>query len=190
MMATSGSMSPDTGVPKAPDFKLLNFNGHEIQLSRFKSKIVVLEWIHCDCTFVKAHYNKDVHTMLDLQKKYADKKIVWISINSTSGATHKENKKWAVKNKLKYVLLDPNGAVGKLYGAQTSPHVFIVDPQMRIAYQGAIDNAPLGFLLSDQYINYVDLALTQLTTGKPVAIQASLPYGCSIKYTATAQARK
>ncbi len=187
-MATSGSMPPDTRVKKAPDFKLLNFNGREIQLSQFKDKIIVLEWIHCDCTFVKAYYNKDVHTMLDLQKKYADKNIVWLSINSTKTATARENRKWAIENKVQYVLLDTNGAVGKLYGAQTSPHIFIIDRKMNIAYQGAIDNAPLGFMTAEKYVNYVDLALSYLTAGKPVVIQNTHPYGCSIKYPV--QARK
>lgn len=167
---------------KAPNFVLSNFNGRLIHREQFKEKIVVLEWMHCECTFIKAHYNDDVKTMLDLQKKYADQDVVWISVNSTNTATLKENKKWALEHHLQYVLLDNSGRVGRAYKAERSPHIFIVDRQGYIAYQGAIDNAPLGFLYEEKYVNYIDLALGELIAGKPLSIPQTPPYGCPIKY--------
>lgn len=173
-----------SGTAKAPDFKLSDFNGNPVQLSALKGKIVVLEWTNYDCPFVKAHYNEKTHTMRDLAAKYADKGVVWLTINSTHYATVEANKKWAAENELKQaVLLDKDGAVGKLYNAKTTPHMFIVDKEGNLAYQGAIDNAPRGQKPdSEAYINYVDQALAELTAGEPVVVKQARPYGCSVKY--------
>ena len=182
ILGTSGPMSPDVADKAASNFILPNFNGKTIELNRFRGKIVVLEWIHCECTFIKAHYNDDVHTMLDLRHQYADQEVIWLSINSTHTATVQENQEWAAQHHLSYVLFDADGRVGKQYGAKTSPHIFIIDKKGKLAYQGAIDNAPLGFLRSGKYVNYVDRALEELTTGRPVSIKRTIPYGCRIKY--------
>ena len=107
---------------KAPDFKLTDANGKEVQLSKLLGHVVVLEWANYDCPFVKAHYNKKTHTMKDLAAKYADKKVVWLTINSTHYATAETNKAWAEQHQLKQpVLLDADGKVGKLYGAKNHP---------------------------------------------------------------------
>lgn len=182
ILGTNGPMSPDVAGRTAPNFILPNYNGKTIELHRFRGKIVVLEWIHCECTFIKAHYNDDVHTMLDLRRQYAGQEVIWLSINSTHTATDQANREWAAQHQLSYVLLDADGRVGKQYGAKTSPHIFIIDKKGKLAYQGAIDNAPLGFLRSGKYINYVDRALEELTTGRPVSIKRTFPYGCRIKY--------
>ena len=185
ILGTSGPVSVDTPVQKAPDFKLPNYTGRAVQLSRFKGKIVVLEWFHCDCTFIKAHYNDNVQTMMDLCQKYSGHGVVWMSINSTHTETLAGNKSWAIRNNLQYVLLDAGGRVGKAYGARTTPHMFIIDKDGNFAYQGAIDNAPLGFLRSGQYINYVDRVLWQMTTDRVVSMKRTVPYGCRIKYAET-----
>lgn len=168
----------------APDFKLTDFNGKTVQLSVLKGKIVVLEWTNYDCPFVKSHYSEKVHTMRDLAAKYADKNVVWLTINSSHFATAEANKKWATEHKLKQVvLLDADGKVGKLYKAKTTPHMFIVDAEGYIAYQGAIDNSPRGKTPQGQsYVNYVDQALAELSEGKTVTVGKTKPYGCPVKY--------
>lgn len=168
----------------APDFKLTDFNGKTVQLSALKGKIVVLEWTNYDCPFVKPHYSEKVHTMRDLAAKYADKNVVWLTINSSHFATAEANKKWATEHKLKQVvLLDADGKVGKLYKAKTTPHMFIVDAEGYIAYQGAIDNSPRGKTPQGQsYVNYVDQALAELSEGKTVTVGKTKPYGCPVKY--------
>ena len=169
---------------KAPDFTLTDHNGKEVQLSKLRGHVVVLEWFNYDCPFVKAHYNETRHTMRDLAAKYADKNVVWLIINSTHYTTVEANKTWAEQHQLKQpILLDTDGKVGKLYGAKTTPHLFIVDAAGQIVYQGAIDNAPLG-KKPEKYINYVDQALSELTAAKTVTTQKTKPYGCSVKYAA------
>lgn len=169
---------------KAPDFKLNNYDGKEVKLADYKGKIVVLEWINPECPFVKYHYEKK-STMKDLAAKYKkDKKVVWLAIDSTSHQQTEKNKEYAEKNKILYPILDDrSGKVGKAYKATNTPHIFIINTDGNIAYRGAIDNAPLGKVPKDKdYVNYVDKALAELTSGKAVSIAKTKPYGCTVKY--------
>lgn len=170
----------------APDFVLKDTNGKEFKLSDAtkQGKTVVIEWFNSGCPFVKRHHEKYT-TMSDTAKKYSDKNVIWVAINS--GAPGKEGHgkdAEAVKNwKIAYpVLIDEPGSVGKLYGAKTTPHMFIVDNKGILAYAGAIDNDNKDELAKDKKINYVDQALGELTSGKPVSTPETKAYGCSVKY--------
>lgn len=171
-------------VQTAPDFTLKDIAGNDVQLSKLKGNIVVLEWTNYDCPFVKAHYDADTNTMSNLAAKYADKDVVWLTINSTHYATAETNKEWAQKHQLKQtVLIDSGGQVGKLYKAKTTPHLFIINKERKIAYQGAIDNAPMGKISEGtELVNYVDQALSELLDGKTPTVSKTKPYGCSVKY--------
>ncbi len=167
----------------AADFELKSFEGRTIKLTNYRGTTVVLEWLNTDCPFVQYHYEK-AGTMTDLAKKYKDKNIVWFAINSTNQTTPEANREFAKKYKVPYPILDDrNGAVGRLYGALTTPHMFIVNKDGIVVYDGAIDNAPNGKTLdgSDK-VNYVDKALAELTSGQPVSIPKTQSYGCSVKY--------
>jgi len=168
---------------KAPDFTLKNYDGKEFKLSDFKSKIVVLEWINPECPFVRYHYEKK-STIKDLAKKYKEKKVVWLAINSTNFHKAEDNRKFAEKNKISHPILDDSsGKVGRAYKATNTPHIFIINTEGNIAYSGAVDNAPLGKVPEDkQFVNYVDKALEELTSGKTVSITKTKPYGCTVKY--------
>ncbi|HCO92406.1 MAG TPA: thioredoxin family protein [Phycisphaerales bacterium] len=168
---------------KAPDFVLKNHDGKEVKLADYKGKIVVLEWMNQECPFVKYHYEKK-STMKELAARYKDKKVVWLAIDSTSHQKTEKNRKYARKNKILHPILDDRpGTVGKAYRATNTPHMFIIDKNGNIAYNGAIDNAPLGRLPKDkELINYVDEALNELVSGNTVSIAKTKPYGCSVKY--------
>lgn len=168
---------------KAPDFKLKNLDGKEFKLADFKGKIVVLEWINPECPFVRYHYEKK-STIKELAKKYKEKKVVWLAINSTNFHKIGDNKKFAEKNKISHPILDDSsGKVGRAYHATNTPHMFIINTDVNIVYNGAIDNAPLGRVPKDkEYVNYVDKALEELTSGKTISIAKTKPYGCTVKY--------
>jgi peroxiredoxin len=168
---------------KAPDFKLKNHDGKEVKLADYKGKIVVLEWINQECPFVKYHYEKKP-TMNELAARYKKKKVVWLAIDSTNHQKTEKNKKYAEKNKILHPILDDrSGKVGKAYKATNTPHMFIIDTNGNIAYNGAIDNAPLGKVPKDkELVNYVDQALMELTSSKAVSIPKTKPYGCTVKY--------
>ncbi len=168
---------------KAPDFTLKTFDGKQVGLAQLRGKIVVLEWMNFECPFSRYHYQTKT-TMADLAKKYKDKGVVWLAINSTSHTTPEKNLEFIKRYNVQYPVLDDrSGRVGKAYGAKTTPHMFVIDKAGRIAYDGAIDNAPLGKLPAGQkYVNYVAEVLDALLAGKPVTTAQTKSYGCSVKY--------
>jgi peroxiredoxin len=167
----------------APPFTLKSFDGKTIRLSEYRGKTVVLEWLNFECPFVKYHYDKP-KTMIKLANKYKNKNVVWLAINSTSHTTPEANKDFTENQKLPYPILDDrSGRVGRVYGAKTTPHMYIINRRGRIVYDGAIDNSPLGKTPEGKELtNYVDKALEELTTRKAVSTTNTKPYGCSVKY--------
>ena len=164
----------------APQFSLQDQDGKTVNLSDYKGKIVVLEWFNNDCPFVQRHYK--AKTMNELADKWKDKDVVWLAINTTPGKTNETNKQavqdWSINHP---VLNDSDGTVGKEYGAKSTPHMFIIDKDGKIAYVGGIDNDEDGSK-GDKRVNYVEKALDELLAGKPVSEPQTKQYGCSVKY--------
>ncbi|MGD8787159.1 MAG: redoxin domain-containing protein [Phycisphaerales bacterium] len=166
---------------RAPGFELSSFDGKPIRLSDYRGKIVVLEWMNFECPFSRYHYETK-NTMVELANKYKNKNVVWLGVNSTNHTTPAANKTFASKHKLPYALLDDrSGKIGRTYGAETTPHMFIINTNGRIVYEGAIDNSPMG-QNKEGVVNYVDNALAELTAGKVVSTAKTKPYGCTVKY--------
>lgn len=178
---------PVVGQP-APAFTAIDSQGKAVNLADYKGKTVILEWTNHDCPFVVKHYSSG--NMQMTQKKAAGDGVVWLSVISSApgeqghvdGATADQltKKRDAAPAK---VLLDPKGTVGKMYGARTTPHMFIIDPAGKLAYHGAIDSirsSDVNDIPKAQ--NYVLTALDQMKAGKPVDPQGTRPYGCSVKY--------
>jgi peroxiredoxin len=170
----------------APAFQLKDLSGKTHSLADYKGKVVVLEWVNPNCPFSDRHAKEK--TMSNLVKKHGNGSVVWLGINSTS-ASHDnflkpaEHKAWADKNGVNYaVLYDETGKVAKAYDAKTTPHMFIVDEQGKIAYNGAIDDDPSGRTAAAQRTNYVDGGLIAELANKKLDPAATKPYGCSIKY--------
>ena len=172
----------------APNFSLIDTKGQVRQLNDFKGQYVVLEWFNHDCPFVKKHYGSG--NMQSLQKEYTAKGVAWLSINSSAAGkqghySSTEMDQLTVEKAAAptAVLLDSDGKVGHLYNAQTTPHMFIIDPQGVLLYQGAIDDTPSadpGDIVGAH--NYVKAALDEALAGKPVSVAATKSYGCSVKY--------
>ncbi len=177
--------SVETGELKtAPDFALKNYDGNEVKLSDYKGKIVVLEWFNYECPFCKYHYD-DTTTMIDMAKKYSAHGVVWLAINSTAHQTTELNQEFAQTHNIAFPILDDrSGEVGHKYGATNTPQMFVINKEGKIAYEGAIDNAPLGKILDDgkEEINYVANALDELLAGKEISVSKTKPYGCTVKY--------
>lgn len=179
--------TPEIGKP-APKFSLKGADGKEYSLSDFKGKFVVLEWYNPDCPFVKKHYNSD--NMQALQKKYTEKGVVWLVINSSAkgkqGHCPPDLANKLIKKKgmaATAFLLDHDGKVGKMYGARTTPHMYIIDKEGVLIYAGAIDDKPStnpDDIKGSK--NYVVAALDEALAGKSVTVNATKPYGCSVKY--------
>ena len=179
--------APKIGAP-APNFSLPAADGKTHSLGDFKGKYVVLEWFNPGCPFVQKHYTSD--NMQKLQKEFTGKEIVWLTIDSSApGAqgylTPEEAKnqmsEWKMSSTA--LLLDPKGEVGHQYHATNTPHMFIVDPEGKLIYEGAIDSKAStdpGDIKSST--NYVKAALEEAMAGKPISNAQTKAYGCSVKY--------
>ncbi len=163
----------------APDFTLMDTSGNEVSLSDFEGQVVVLEWLNPDCPFVQRHYKAG--TMKSLATKYGAQDVVWLTINSTNYMDAAANAEFKAANDLPYpILVDQSGDVGHLYGAATTPHMYVIDGSGKLVYAGAIDDDPRGS--SDSPTNYVAAALDEVLAGEVVTTAETKPYGCSVKY--------
>ena len=178
---------PTVGSP-APAFTLTDTRGKQHKLADFKGKYVVLEWVNFGCPFVKKHYESG--NMQSTQKRAVDKGVVWLSVCSSADGKqgHMEAADWneeIAERKLSStaVLIDESGEVGKTYGAKTTPHMYIINPDGVLIYKGAIDDkASTNQDDIPGARNHVLAALDEALTGKPVAVALTQPYGCSVKY--------
>jgi len=179
--------SPAVGAP-APGFTATDMSGKSVSLSDFKGKYVVIEWTNNGCPFVKKHYESG--NMPAIQKWATGKGAVWLSVISSApgaqGFVEASEAQAMYKGdywKGSKVLLDPQGTLGHLYQAKTTPQMFVIDPDQKVRYMGGIDDkasANPGDIAGAT--NYVKQALTELMSGKEVSVPRSRPYGCSVKY--------
>jgi peroxiredoxin len=179
--AVLAQASVSVGQP-APDFKVKDTNGKEQSLSAYKGKFVVLEWVNPDCPFVKKHY--DSANMQATQKAAEAKGAVWLSV-STGDRAGADLATWVKEKKASptATLLDDSGTVAKAYGARTTPHMYVINPEGRLVYAGAIDSKATANPADVKgATNYVKVALDEAMAGKAVTKATSEPYGCSVKY--------
>jgi peroxiredoxin len=171
----------------APAFSVTDLSGKPVKIEDFKGKTVVLEWHNFGCPFVQKHYRSG--NMQGLQKKYG-KDVVWLAVNSTNKSASDYTEPALLTTQLKQFdaapanyLMDEPGAMGRAYGAKTTPHMYIIDPSGKLVYNGAIDDKrstnPEDVKTAK---NYVAAALDELKAGKPVSVASTTPYGCSVKY--------
>lgn len=171
---------------KAPDFTLQDINGKTHKLSDYTAdgKVVVLEWFNPKCPFVVRHHETK-STFKDLYENYNTKDVVFLAVNSTNrnDTAYGHDAEYAKTWEIEYpILIDESGEVGKMYGAKTTPHMFVIDTNGDLRYMGGIDNDERGNLASDEYVNYVSQALDQILAGESVSVAESRSYGCSVKY--------
>lgn len=172
----------------APDFTATDSLGNRHSLSEYKGKFVVLEWMNHGCPFVRKHYEGG--NMQKLQSDYTAKGVVWLSIASSGpgkeGYMTPDQANTAIAEKhsaATALLLDADGKIGRLYGARTTPHMFIVGPDSNLIYAGAIDdNSSTRSSSIAGAKNYVAKALDEALAGKAVSEPNTEPYGCSVKY--------
>lgn len=186
LMSLPGALYAALPGDEAPDFTLTDTAGNQHTLTAYlqEGKTVVLEWFNPDCPFIVKHHVKH-KTMNETFAAVKDHDVVWLAINS--GAEGKQgfglerNRKAVADYGIPFpVLLDPEGRVGRLYGAKTTPHMFIITPDGKVAYCGAIDDdrSPV----EPGRTNHVLQALNQLLQGEAVTTALTDPYGCSVKY--------
>jgi peroxiredoxin len=175
------------GTP-APDFTATDTHGQVHSLSEYKGKFVVLEWHNRECPFTRKHYESG--NMQKLQREWTSRGVIWFTVISSAPGqqgyvTADEENAYVERMKADptAVLLDPTGKLGHLYGAKTTPHMFVINPEGILIYDGAIDNKPTTDLDDIPGArNYVSEALEEAMAGKSVSVPTTRPYGCSVKY--------
>lgn len=172
----------------APAFTLTDSHGAHRTLGEFRGKTVALEWTNAECPFVKKHY--DSGNMQKQQAAAVADDVIWLTINS--GAPGKQGhvsgaqanviqKDWKAANTA--YLIDADGKVGRAYDAKTTPHMYVIDADGVLRYNGAIDSiasADKGDLA--KATQYVPQALAAVAAGKAPEPALTRPYGCSVKY--------
>ncbi|WP_323847075.1 thioredoxin family protein [Microbulbifer magnicolonia] len=189
LVAPALVLAAATPGEKAPDFSEVDAQGKTHSLDDYAGQWLVLEWFNKDCPYVRKHYGSG--NMQALQKKYTGQDINWLTVISSAKGKqgHLEPAQAlavAESHKLNAsasFLLDADGSMGRAYGAKTTPHMFIINPQGEVVYAGAIDdNDSANPAVIPESNNYVAAALDASLSGKAVAVAASRAYGCSVKY--------
>jgi len=188
VLAQNTSTGPALIGQPAPNFTLQGADGKSHSLADYKGKFVVLEWTNPNCPFVHKFY--DSNTMQGLQKTETAKGVVWLRINSAAegndgyqtaaalAAYEKEHNVASTES-----LLDPDGQVGHMYGARTTPHMFVIDAKGVLIYAGGIDDTPSADPATIATAkNYVTAALDEAMAGNPVTTPTARPYGCHVAY--------
>ena len=182
--------NPTTNL-QAPNFSAINSFGETIQLSDLIGKAVILEWTNHECPYVARHYNEN--NMQAVQKIVRDNEVVWLSIiSSTPGdqghvSPNRANELTVSRGALpSHVLIDESGKIGMLYGARTTPHIFMIDATGVLRYKGAIDDIGRGMQFFDASFkeanNYITSQLPNLLAQEALSIDSTVAYGCSVKY--------
>ncbi len=170
--------SPKVG-DRVPDWSARDENGVEHKLSQYAGHAVVLEWTNSECPFVERHYQAG--TMKQLARALGAKDVVWLAVNSTYSNTPEDTKAWKQEQGFSYATLqDPDGTLGHLFGARTTPHMFVIDAQGVLRYRGAIDDDEYGRATKPK--NYVDSAVQSLLASASPNPSETQSYGCSVKY--------
>jgi peroxiredoxin len=179
---------PKVGAP-APVFTSTASTGQTVSLAEQKGKVVVLEWTNHDCPYVRKHY--DSGNMQQIQKDATGQGIVWLTIISSVPGTQGHVSPGKADDLTKSrnaaptaVLLDQTGAVGRMYGATNTPHMYVIDRAGTLVYMGAIDDRPTSRRSDVQGAkNYVRAALESVAAGQPVTTPVTRAYGCTVKYS-------
>lgn len=170
----------------APDFELTDVNGNAHKLSDWKGKIVVLQWINPGCPVCKRVMTSGLLANSQKAAMREDSNLVWLAINSTANTEPKVTANYLADNKMSdmIAMVDADGHVGRMYGARTTPHVFVIDAEGVLRYTGAFDDDPDGAKASsgETVTNYAVNAVHQIKAGETVAPTNTRPYGCSVKY--------
>jgi peroxiredoxin len=188
VLAPSAALAAPRVGAAAPDFTATDSDGKAVSLAGLKGKIVVLEWTNDGCPFVGKWYRSGA--MQALQKQAAQLGIVWLSVISSAPgeqgyadgprADQLTRERGAAPA---HVLLDPAGTLGRLYEAETTPQIFVIDAQGMVRYMGGADSIASS-RESDlaKATPYAKLAIEAVSAGKPVPYPVTRPYGCTVKY--------
>lgn len=152
--------------------ELEDLDGNEHSLADHRGQIVVLEWFNPSCPFVvKAHESGG--PLETAAARAAENGVAWFAVNSAPDghetADEAKNRAAAEAWGMSYpILRDASGRTGKMFGASTTPHMFVLDHRGVLVYSGNHDE--------------IETVLGELMAGEPVSKPMTKSYGCGVKY--------
>jgi hypothetical protein len=172
----------------APAFSVVDASGATRTLAEFAGQNVILEWTNAGCPYVRKHY--DAGNMQAVQREARERGWTWLQVISSApgeqgyldgpGALAQVETEQAT---VTATLLDPDGAMGRAYGALNTPQMVMINGEGQIVYQGAIDDRPSARPETlEGATNYVRAAWSDIEAGRAVQIAQTQPYGCGVKY--------
>ena len=183
-MASEPLSHVEIGAP-APAFSAIGADGRSLALGAFAGKIVVLEWTSPACPYTGMKYQDGA--MQALQAKASAQGVVWIAIDTAAPGRPGYLTPAAMRARMARTgmhvaafLSDPDGHIGRAYGAKTTPEIYVIGRDGRLAYQGAVDDNPAAELPGGP--SYAGAAIAALRAGKPVQTPQTVPYGCAVEY--------
>jgi peroxiredoxin len=187
LFTVAAAASLQIGQP-APEFTAKDSRGVSVALSQYRGKTVVLEWTNADCPYTRKHYSTG--NMQSIQALAQKNGVVWLSVISSApgkqgyvngpAADALTQSRGAAPTA---VLLDPSGTLGRLYGAKTTPHMFVIDKNGALQYMGGIDSIATADTADIAHAEpYLKEAMLAVAQGVPVANAVTKPYGCAVKY--------
>lgn len=189
-LASAAALATASVGQRAPAFSATDVAGRTVSLADFKGRHVVLEWVNPGCPFVQKHYGAG--NMQATQKAATAQGVVWLAVATTARAhvdylPPAELAAWMKVQQAAATttLMDPEGTLGRVYGARTTPQMAVINPAGTLVYMGAIDSRPTANPADIAgATNHVQAALAESLAGKPVSVPSTRPYGCSVKYPA------
>lgn len=176
-------------LKKAPDFSAKDENGKAHSLADLKGKIVVLEFTNPGspvagkggCPFMIPRYEQK--SMQNLASRVQAQGGVYLSVNSAYYNTAADSKAIAEKYQVKHpTLIDSEGTIAKAYNAKTSPHMFVINKEGNIVYDGALNDNNTPDPSKDAAATaYVEQAVAAAVKGEVPKTTKTQPYGCGLK---------
>ena len=157
----------------APDFELPDLNGKLRRLSDYRSRIVIVNFWSCECP----HSERTDKAIMAMLVQWRDE-VVMLSIASNRSEDAEAVKNAADVRRLPTVLIDAQCCVADMFGAQTTPHVFVIDREGILRYRGSIDDMTFRKRTPSRF--FLDEAVESLLEGHLPTLTESPAYGCTI----------
>lgn len=157
----------------APDFELPDLQGKIHKLSDYRGSIVIVNFWSAECP----HSERTDHYVVSLLESW-NGEVRLLSIAANRNESIRLLEETARTRLIPKVLVDSEGVVADLYGALTTPHIFIIDHEGILRYQGAVDN--IIFRRSEAPHFFLQEAVDALLEGRLPPLCETPAYGCAI----------
>ena len=166
-----------TGDP-APLFELPDLEGRLVSLAGLSGKIVMLNFWSCECPWAER-----ADELLAAWQAGWGGRVTWVSLASNANERPAGIASAAAERRLPLVLVDAGQTAADAYGAVTTPHIFIIDAEGMLRYQGGIDDTTFRKRAATR--QYAFEAVEALLNGEQPPVAEANPYGCTIVRNST-----